>query len=146
MDVRYQVHRHDDQPMLIRGPQDFADALGYDISRITKSLFLRAQDGSRHAMVVCAADRRVDLRAVAQALGCRRMEVASVDELAELVGYPPKGVSPFGLPGGVDVLVDESLAGCPTVLVGGGDTGVEIEVALDALIRGAGARLATVTK
>lgn len=146
MDVRYEVRRHDDHATPIHGPQDFADALGYDISRITKSLFLRARDGSRHAMVVCAADRRVDLRAVAQALGCGRMEVAPVEELAALVGYPPQGVSPFGLRDGISVLVDENLAGGPTVLVGGGDTGVEIEVAVDALLLGAGAQLAPVTK
>lgn len=144
-EVEYTVHRHADLPTEIRSPNDFAQALGYDIARITKTLFLRSQDGSRYAALVCSMDRRVDFKAVARIVGAR-MEVASRDDLAARVGYPHNGVSPLGLDSDIQVLLDEGLRAQPTVLLGGGEVGVEVEVAPEDLRVASGGSFVPVTK
>jgi Cys-tRNA(Pro) deacylase len=126
--VPVRVHRHADQPLPIHGPHDFARALGYDLGRITKSLFLRCACHGRYAVVVCPVARRVDMPAVAHHLGCSRVELASLPELAALLGFSPGGVSPIGAGDEVAVLLDERLFAFPTVLVAAGEVAVEIEI------------------
>jgi prolyl-tRNA editing enzyme YbaK/EbsC (Cys-tRNA(Pro) deacylase) len=121
------VRRHADQPIPIDGPHDFARALGYDIGRITKSLFVRCHCHGRYAVVVCPVHRRVDLPAIAGQLGCTRLELASHSELEALLGFSPGGVSPIGC-GDIPVLLDEQLLEYPTVLVAAGEVAVELEI------------------
>lgn len=54
--------------------------------------------------------------------------MAKTEELAEIIGYPPNGVSPLGAPNDVPVLVDDSLLEFPSVLIGAGQAAVEIEL------------------
>ena len=130
--VRYVVHRHADLPAAIRGPRDFAQALGYELARITKSLFVRCQDQHTYAIVVCSVNRKVDLPAIAARLDCKRVELAGHEELRDHTGYPPAGVSPIGA-GAIAVFMDQALFRFPTVLIGAGEVGVEIEIAPDQL-------------
>ena len=125
--VAYRVHRHDDFDRPIRAPKDFADALGYDLSRITKTLFLKSRDEERHYLVACSMDKRVDLPALAVRLGARRLELAPLADLQRLVGYPPTSVTPIAVPE-IPVFMDETLLCHPTVLTGAGVPRVEIEI------------------
>ncbi|MES1245584.1 MAG: YbaK/EbsC family protein [Acidobacteriota bacterium] len=125
--VKVRVRRHADQPIPIRGPRDFAQALGYDLGRITKSLFVRCRCHGRYSVLVCPVHERVDLPRVAAHLGCSRLELASLPELEALLGFSPGGVSPIGIED-VRVLLDESLFAHPTILVAGGEVAVEIEI------------------
>jgi Cys-tRNA(Pro)/Cys-tRNA(Cys) deacylase len=125
---RYKVHDHEKLPSRIKTPQDFAAALGYPLQRITKTLFLRSHDGGMHAVAVCSIDRRLDLKSIAGATGARRLEVAPLELLEEKTGYSRNGVSPLGLAPDISVVMDAQLFDYPTVLVGGGAAGIEIEL------------------
>lgn len=130
--IPYKVRLHSDAPFPIRRPLDFARALGYDVVRITKTLLLRATDREEFCLVVLASDKNTDLAKVAQLLGVSRVQMAKAEELADVLGYPPTGVSPLGA-GSIPVLIDMGIMGFPTVLVGGGEVGVEIEISPQAL-------------
>ena len=123
----YRVHRHDDYECPIRTPKDFADALGYELSRISKTLFLKSRGEARHYMVVCGMDKQVDLFALASRLDVRRLEMASLSDLGDLVGYPPTSVTPIGVPE-IPVYFDETLLAHVTILTGAGVPRVEIEL------------------
>lgn len=123
----YRVHRHDDFERPIRTPKDFADALNYDLSRITKTLFLRSRGEARHYLVVCGMDRQIDLSGLATRLDARRLEMASLSDLQALVGYPPTSVTPIGVPD-IPVFIDETLLAHATILTGAGVPRVEIEL------------------
>ncbi len=124
----YRVHCHDDFAQSIRTPQDFARALGYDHSRITKTLFVKCRDAERYYLLVCGMDKRVDLHGLSERLGAKRLELASLPELQRHVGYPPTSVTPIAV-SGISVFMDESLLRHPTVLTGSGVPRVEIEIA-----------------
>lgn len=123
----FTIHRHDAFSAPIHSPADFAAALGYDVSRIAKTLLVRSIAGDVHALVVAPMGKRIDFRGVASLLGVKRVEVASGADLASLTGYPEKGVSPLGVPD-LQVLMDEGLLAFSTILVGAGEAGVEIEI------------------
>jgi len=125
----FKAWRHDAFAVRIAGPADFAAALGYSVERVTKSLFL--SDSGRpeqYAVVVLPITKSLDMVAVATQLGWTRARVASREALTAHLGYPPFGVSPLGVQN-IPVLMDTSLLKHPTVLVGGGEAGVEIEIA-----------------
>ena len=123
------IHDHNKFSSQIKSPQDFATALGYQIGRITKTLFLRTRDGRTYGVAVCSIDLRLDFKLAAEALGVKRIEAASPEDLKAKTGYPRNGVSPLGLAEDIAVVVDRPLLDYPTVLVGGGATAIEIEVA-----------------
>lgn len=124
--LRPRIHRHRDMPQPQNGPEDVARALGWPLDRITKSLFLRARDGS-YVVVVCPVMRRADLGRVASHLGCGRLELATPQELSAWLGFSPGGVSPIATPD-VRVVMDEALFDHETVLTAAGEVAVEIEI------------------
>jgi len=132
--VNYRVRNHADCPGPIRSPQDFAACLGYELGRITKTLFCRSTRRDKYALVVAAMTRKIDFTVIAGALGCARVEVADRKELESMLGYPPQGVSPLGVDG-YPVFIDEGLLNHPTVLIGSGMLGVEIELEPAALVK-----------
>jgi Ala-tRNA(Pro) deacylase len=78
----------------------------------TKSLFLVDKDG-RMALVVAKDDTRVDLKALAKALGLGRLSFSKPELLEAVLGVPAGSVTPFALinetASGVMVVVDRAL-------------------------------------
>ncbi len=131
--ANYQVRVHADCPHPIRSPQDFARCLGYELGRITKTLFCRSSRRDKYALVVAPMTAKVDFTIVAEALECSRVEVADKMELDSMLAYPPQGVSPLGVTH--PVFIDESLMAHATVLIGSGTPGVEIELEPAVLVK-----------
>lgn len=77
-----------------------------------KNLFLEERGGACW-LVVLPAEKPLDLRALAGALGLRRLSFASPSRLAGLLGVSPGSVTPFAVvndPGGrVRVVLDRDL-------------------------------------
>ena len=124
----YKIYDHREFSVEIKAPDDFAAALGYPIQRIAKTLFLCSKDRPTYAAVVCSIDRRLDFKVIADVLGVSHVAIASAEELLAKTGYPKNGVSPLGLTRDIAVVVDHSLLGYPTVLIGGGAAAIEIEL------------------
>jgi Ala-tRNA(Pro) deacylase len=83
----------------------------------TKNLFVRNKKGEMW-LVVCREDRKVDLKALAGALGAGRFSFGSGDRLMRFLGVAPGAVTPFAVLNDrgrkVKVVLDrEMLAGGP---------------------------------
>jgi Ala-tRNA(Pro) deacylase len=80
-----------------------------------KNLFVRNKKGNRHYLVVVESARRVDLKALARALGEETLSFASPERLAAHLGLTPGSVSPYGLVNDaerkVEVVLDADLGG-----------------------------------
>jgi Cys-tRNA(Pro)/Cys-tRNA(Cys) deacylase len=146
LNISCTVRYHRDFPTDIRTPADFAEALGYQLARVTKSVFCRAQSKASYAVLVGPIDQRIDFKQASQALDAGRLEVASPQELEEITGYPRHGVSPFGLDSAISVVVARGLLSYESVLVGAGAPGVEIEVSPLELIRVTNALVENIAK
>jgi Ala-tRNA(Pro) deacylase len=63
----------------------------------TKNLFLRDQKGKRHFLVCVEAAKQVNLKALAGALGVKRLSFGSARRLQTYLGVTPGAVSVFGI-------------------------------------------------
>ncbi|HYZ15670.1 MAG TPA: YbaK/EbsC family protein [Candidatus Acidoferrum sp.] len=142
----YLIHEHHRLAVTITSPVDMARALAIEPARIAKTLLLVEQGGARrYALLCCAWDARADLKAVASRFGYGRLEVASAQALADLLGYPRGGVSPLGAPPEIPLAIDVALYHFPSVLIGAGMSGVEIEMAASDLEEMTGAAVGRFT-
>lgn len=81
---------------------------------------------------------------IAGSLQCGRLQIASKNDLSGILGYPPKGVSPFGV--SCPVYVDRGIMAFETILVGGGEAGVEIEITPEVLVKATAAKVLDFTE
>ena len=130
---------HDVAILVVAGSTHTAEmaaaAAGCDLGQIVKTLVICVSGKPRLALV--AGDRRLDDRLVAAHVGVGRKQVklASAEQVLALTGYAVGGVSPFGLPAPLDVLVDEGLQRFETVWVAGGTPSAIFPIALADLVR-----------
>jgi prolyl-tRNA editing enzyme YbaK/EbsC (Cys-tRNA(Pro) deacylase) len=101
-----------------------AAAVGCEVGQIVKSLVFVAD--STPVLALVAGDRRGDTGAIAALVGAQSVRFADADSVRAATGYAIGGVSPYDLPAGLCVLIDESLerfetlytaAGTPTSMV-----------------------------
>ena len=79
---------------------------------------------------VVLATTKLDVNgAVRRRLGVKRASFASASETAELTGMMIGGVTPFALPAGLRLWVDERVMQRPAVVVGGGSRSLKVRVA-----------------
>lgn len=95
-----------------------ADAAGCTLGQIVKTLVLLCDDTPVVALV--PGDRRADTAKIAMQTGATRVTVAAREVVLAETGVAPGAVSPFGLPGGREVLMARTLLRHETVWVGGG--------------------------
>lgn len=79
-----------------RTSEESAAARGEPLRVGAKALLVKADE--RFVLLVLSAARRLDSRALREALGVRKTRFASADELYELTGLVPGSVPPFGEP------------------------------------------------
>lgn len=79
-----------------------------------KNLFLKNKKSTRYFLVILPADKRADLKHIAQVVGEQKVSFASPEALREKLGLEPGSVSPFGLlndaDAGVEVFIDREVA------------------------------------
>ena len=121
-----------------------AAALGVDPRRMFKTL-VASVDG-RLAVAIVPVAGEVDLKALADALGGRRAEMAAPSEAERATGYVIGGISPIGQKRRLPAVLDASASTFETVLVSAGRRGLQVELAPADLARITGAALAAIAR
>lgn len=121
-----------------------ADSLGVAPSRVFKTLMVSVD--TRLAVGMVPVTARLDLKAVARALGGRKAEMAEVALAERATGYVAGGISPIGQRRAHPSVLDESAWTCPTVFVSGGRRGLDLELAPADLAQVTGAVRAPISR
>lgn len=121
-----------------------ARALGVDPGSVFKTL-LAEVDGAPTVAVV-PVEARLDLKALAAAVGGKRAEMADPAVAERVTGYVVGGISPLGQRRSLPTVVDSSAVARPTVLVSAGRRGLDVELAPADLVRLTGAVVAPVAR
>src|SRR6476661_4374710 len=86
----------------------------------TKNLFLKDAGGAFWLLTV-PAEARVDLKALPQAIGSKRVSFAKPEDMQRLLGITPGSVTPLAMinaaPGSVTVVLEEGLAAAERINV-----------------------------
>jgi prolyl-tRNA editing enzyme YbaK/EbsC (Cys-tRNA(Pro) deacylase) len=99
----------------------------------------------RFVACLVRADTKLDVNKKVSAItGVKRLSFASAEETAELTGMLIGGVTIPGLPGDVEIYLDERVMERPRIIVGGGNRSSKIRIAPAELLKLPGARVADV--
>jgi Cys-tRNA(Pro)/Cys-tRNA(Cys) deacylase len=126
--VPFTVHAYTHDPATTAGyGEEAAQALGVGQDRVFKTL-LADVDGKLTVGVVPVGGR-LDLKALAAAVGGKHAAMADPAAAERSTGYVLGGISPLGQRRRLPTVVDGSAAGHGTVFVSAGRRGLEVELA-----------------
>lgn len=113
--------------------EEAAAALGLREEQVFKTLVVSV-DGALAVAIVPVANR-LDLKAIAAAVGGKKATLADPALAEKRTGYVVGGISPVGQRTRLRTVVDESALSYPSIFVSGGRRGFDIEVAPADLVR-----------
>ncbi|MDP2328795.1 MAG: Cys-tRNA(Pro) deacylase [Dehalococcoidia bacterium] len=142
--VPYEVVQYEHDPKAESYGLEAAELLGIAPERVFKTLVAKV-DG-RLAVGIVPVAARLDLKALATALGGRKAEMADPAEAQRATGYVVGGISPLGQKRRLATALDESAMAQETVYVSGGRRGLEIGLAPADLVRLTDAKVAPLAR
>jgi Cys-tRNA(Pro)/Cys-tRNA(Cys) deacylase len=140
--VRHALHPYAHDTRAQSYGAEAAAALGVEPRRLFKTLVVTA-DG-RPAVGVVPVSGSLDLKALATALGVKRVVLAEPAAAERATGYRTGGISPLGSRQRLPVVLDASALDHPTVYVSAGRRGLQVELDPADLVRVAGATVAPI--
>ena len=142
--VAFTAHAYEHDPRAAAYGLEAAEKLGIDPDRVFKTLLANV-DGALAVGIVPVA-QQLDLKALAQALGGKRAEMADPAVAERRTGYVVGGISPIGQKTALPTVLDESAILCETILVSGGRRGLDLELAPDDLLAVTAGRYAPIAR
>lgn len=113
----------------------FVEAYGVPLDHSANTILV-ASKGAEATYVACVllATTWLDVNnVVRREMGVRKASFARAEPVRALTGMQIGGVTPFGLPGNVPVLVDAGVMRPPWIILGGGNRSSKLRVAPDVL-------------
>ena len=107
----------------------FCEHYGYAPERSANTILVASRKEPRkYAACVVLATTQLDVnRRVRGLLEVSRASFAGADEMRSVLGMEVGGVTPFGLPAGMPLYVDERVRACDWIILGGGGRGVKVK-------------------
>lgn len=124
--IPYAVRAYEHDPAAESFGLEAAQALGVEPERVFKTLLVDAGVGL--AVGIVPVDRSLDLKAIAAALGVKKVAMADPAAAERSSGYVVGGISPIGQKRALPTVLDESAFGFDSVLVSGGRRGLDLEL------------------
>ncbi|CAN5533810.1 Cys-tRNA(Pro) deacylase [soil metagenome] len=131
--IRFIEHAYDHDPANMNFGLEAANALGLDPDQVFKTL-LADVDGALVVGIVPVTGK-LDLKALAAAVGGKRAEMADPKLAERRTGYVVGGISPIGQKMRHATVLDETAELYDTVFVSGGRRGFDLELAPADLLR-----------
>lgn len=142
--VAFALHPYDHDPAAASYGLEAAQALGVPPEQVFKTLLVEGETGLAVGLV--PVDRTLDLKAVAAALGLKKVAMARPEVAERVTGYVVGGISPVGQRRRLRTVVDASALGFERVYVSGGRRGLEVSLAPVDLLAATGAQSADIAR
>jgi Cys-tRNA(Pro)/Cys-tRNA(Cys) deacylase len=142
--IPFSPHAYEHDPANTNFGLEAAGALGLDPERVFKTL-LADVDG-RLVVAIVPVTGKLDLKALAAAVGGKKAEMADPKLAERRTGYVVGGISPIGQKTAHPTVLDETAELFDTVFVSGGRRGFDIELAPADLLAITGGMVAAIAR
>ena len=141
--IPYEVVEFSDE---LRDAEVIAEVLGMPPYMVYKTLVAEPEGSSKPFLVMIAANRRLNLKRLAQAAGVKKVRMAAHKDAEAITGLKVGGISALALTHkNWTVFLDKPATEMEHILVSGGQRGVDLHVPVTALVRLTRARIADVS-
>ena len=124
-----------------------AQILGVPPEIVYKTIVVTREKPGKPVLVVIPGPNEVDLKALAGALGEKKVHLPTEREAESLTGLQAGGISPLALLNrGFQVVIDDAARQHEQIHISGGQRGLNIRLPVTALISLTNARLAVVSR
>ncbi|UUW73765.1 Cys-tRNA(Pro) deacylase [Pseudomonas oryzihabitans] len=132
--VPHEVLSYHHDPKAASYGLEAAEKLGLAPATVFKTL-LAASEKQELLVAIVPVAGSLDLKALAQAAGVKKLEMAKPDQAQRSTGYLVGGISPLGQKKRLRTFIDESAAELPSIHVSAGRRGLEVALAPTDLAR-----------
>ncbi|OII57740.1 aminoacyl-tRNA deacylase [Pseudomonas putida] len=126
--AEHRVHSYEHDPKSASYGLEAAEKLGLDPQQVFKTLLASSEKGELLVAVVPVVGT-LDLKALAQAAGVKKCEMADPASAQRATGYLVGGISPLGQKKRLRTFIDDSAQNFATIHVSAGRRGLEVELA-----------------
>ena len=116
---------------------DVAQAVGIPAEQVFKSLVVLAdQPGRKPMVVVIPGPETLDLKAMAKAVGQKKVKMAPHQQAEQLTGLLTGGISPLALINkGFDIYLDSRAKQVDKITISAGERGAQVQLAVNDLVK-----------
>ena len=126
--IAHRVLRYVHDPHTASYGREAVDKLGLAPAQVFKTL-LASSDAHELLVAIVPVAGQLDLKALADAAGCRRCDMATPDAAQRATGYLLGGISPLGQKKRLRTFLDASAQALPELYVSAGRRGLEVALA-----------------
>jgi Cys-tRNA(Pro)/Cys-tRNA(Cys) deacylase len=143
--IEYGVHPYQHDPAAASYGLEAAEALGVPPGQVFKTLLVQLEAGGL-AVGVVPADRSLDVKALAAALGVKRVSMAAPGAAERSTGFVVGGISPVGQKRSLPTVLDRSATSFDRIYVSGGRRGLDISLSPEDLRSATDAKVADISR
>ena len=130
----------------ITSAEESAAALNVPLEMIYKSIVVLREKPGKPILAVVPGTQKVSLKAVASAVGEKKVHLSTQVEAEQLTGLQAGGISPIALINkGFTILLDSSAQHHEQIHVSGGQRGLSLRISVKTLIEVTNAKVAPLT-
>ena len=141
--AEHRIHNYEHDPKAASYGLEAAEKLGLDPAQVFKTL-LASSEKAELLVAVVPVVGSLDLKALAQAAGVKKVEMADPAAAQRATGYLLGGISPLGQKKRLRTFVDVTAQSFPTIFISAGRRGLEVELAAAVLAEHTQAKFAEI--